>query len=243
MSNAASGRPPGPTFCRFDRADAMHEALAQEIVLRLTAAVARAGRASMVASGGTTPGATFDALARSNMPWQDVEITLSDDRWIDAGSDRSNEKLIRSRLLVANAAAARFVPLRTGHAHACEAEGVVDNAVRAMHRPFDVVMLGMGIDGHVASLVPGANGLARAMDVSEPAMVRAIEPANFADIGERMTLTLRALLDSRWTVLLIRGPAKLKTYEHALKDGNVLATPARGLLKTAGCPVSVYWAP
>ncbi|HWA30990.1 MAG TPA: 6-phosphogluconolactonase [Rhizomicrobium sp.] len=243
MSNAASVRPSRPSFCKFDRAEAMHKALAQEIASRLTAAVTRSGQASMVVSGGTTPGPTFDTLARSDVPWQNVDVTMTDDRWIDAGSDRSNERLIRSRLLAANAAAARFVPLKTAHAHAHEAEDPVGNAVRAMHRPFDVVVLGMGVDGHVASLIPGAKGLARAMDVSDPALVRAIEPANLADMGERMTLTLRALQDSHWIVLLIRGSAKLKAYEHALMDSDVLAMPARAILQQTNVPTSVYWSP
>jgi len=221
----------------------MFGALAHEIVQHLTAGVARNDKASLVASGGTTPGAVFDILARSAAPWKNIEVTPTDDRWIETTSDRSNEKLIRARLLTANAAAANLVPLKTAQSHACDAERDVNAAVAAMHRPFDVVMLGMGTDGHIASLIPGAAGLARAMDRSNPALVRAVDPPDLATLGERMTLTLRALLDARWIVLLIRGDAKRTTYESALAGSDVLELPVRAVLHQSNTPLSIYWSP
>ena len=243
MSKAASLDIGGPAFHEFRNVEDMSATLAREIVERLTAAVARKGYASMIASGGTTPGAMFDILARSEAPWKNVAITLSDDRWIETASDRSNERLIRERLLLANAAAARFVPLRTAHAHAREAEQNVDDAVRAIRRPFDVALLGMGTDGHVASLIPGAAGLERALDRNDPALVRAVNPPDLAAKDERISLTLRAILDARWIVILLRGSQKRTAFQWALDGEDIREAPVRALLHQNDVPVSVFWCP
>ncbi len=134
----------------------MFEALAEKIAASLTATVARAGDASLVVSGGTTPGDLYDILARKGAPWDRVAVTLSDERWVEPTSDRSNEKLVRTRLLVGNASKAQLVPLKTKAPHAVEAEKAVHDAVFEMPRPYDVMLLGMGADGHTASLIPGS---------------------------------------------------------------------------------------
>ena len=230
-------------FHEFRTPDELHTNLARTITQRLTTAVARNGAASFVAPGGTTPAAMFDVLARCRAPWKDIQITLSDDRWTETAQSRSNERLVRTHLLTANAAAARLVPLKTPHDRARDAEEELNAAVAAMHRPFDVVALGMGTDGHTASLIPGAAGLSRALDRSDPALVRAIDPSNLALMGERLTLTLRAILDAHWIVLLIRGDEKLQAYKHALDGSDALAAPIRAVLHQSDVPVSVFWSP
>lgn len=243
MSNAASRDPSEPQFREFRTFDDMNAVLVQDIVHRLTDGVARRGHASLVASGGTTPGAMFDLLACADVPWRDIAVTLSDDRWIETTSDHSNEKLVRSRLLTAKAAAARFVPLKMGHRHAQDARHEVDTAVRAMPRPFDVVLLGMGTDGHIASLIPGAEGLARALDRRDNALVQAIHPADLSEKGERLSLTLRALLEARRIIVLLRGVEKREAYRWVMRGADPLQAPARALLRQTEVPVSVCWAP
>jgi 6-phosphogluconolactonase len=230
-----------PSFLGFRRAEDLYTVLAGEIAGRLGSGVASNGRASLVVSGGTTPGDLYDVLATRDAPWADVTVTLSDERWTDPTSERSNEHLTRTRLLRSKAAAARLVPFKTAQAHADEAEAAVHAAVAAMPRPFDVVLLGMGTDGHTASLIPGAAGLARALDRGDPALVRAVHPPDITAMGERMTLTLRAILDARWIVILIRGEAKLEAYKHAMAGDDILAAPVRAVLHQADAPVSVYW--
>jgi 6-phosphogluconolactonase len=232
-----------PRFLEFENVDAVNEALAAEIAARLTDSVAQRGRGSLIVSGGTTPGALFDVLAHRAAPWKDVVVTLSDERWVDPHSVRSNQNLVRSRLLVANAALAAFVPLKTARASARDAEDEVGAAVAAMPRPFDVVLLGMGADGHTASLVPGSDGLSRALDRNDPALVRAIDPPDTTGMGPRITLTLRALLDARSIALLIRGEDKRIAYRQARAGTDVLAVPVRAVLLQNAVPVSVYWSP
>jgi 6-phosphogluconolactonase len=208
----------------------MHEALAGEIVARLGT--------SLVVSGGTTPATLFDVLARRAAPWSGVTVTLADERWVDPASPRSNEHLVRTRLLTAAAAVARFVPLKTADLRARDAEGAVNAAIAAIARPFDVVLLGMGDDGHTASLIPNAEGLARALDTSDPALARAVAPPG---LEERMTLTLRALLETRWIAILIQGAAKRAAYEKAMAGRDVAQAPVRAVLHQDAVPVAVFW--
>src|SRR5271170_3992183 len=111
-----------PVVHRFANATDLTTALADTIVVRLTEGVRRHDVASLVASGGTTPGVVFDALAGRDAPWNNVFVTTTDERWVPPSDDRSNEKLIRTRLLRASAARAAFVPLKTHHASPEEAE-------------------------------------------------------------------------------------------------------------------------
>lgn len=221
----------------------MFAALAGDIAARLTSAISRNGQASLVAAGGSTPGGLYDLLAQRKLNWSRVSVTLSDERWIGVDFDSSNEKLIQTRLLVAEAKAARLVPLKTGHTHACDAQPEVQAALAAMPRPFDVVLLGMGTDGHIASLIPDAAGLAAAMDRQDPALVRAVNPADLPAMGERLTLTLRAILDAQAIYLLIKGEAKRAAYRHALAGSDILEAPVRGVLHQTATPVSVFWSP
>jgi len=241
MNSAAPIETQQPLFRGFRNIDDLLTVLADEIVARLTDGVDRSGAASFVASGGTTPGALFDVLAKRPAPWRQVQVTLSDERWTEPTSERSNEHLVRTRLLTGEAAAATLVPMKTAAASARNAESTVDAAIAAMPRPFDLVLLGMGNDGHTASLIPGSEGLAQALDATSPTLVRAVDPPNVTHMGERMTLTLRALLDSRWIVLFIKGEEKLAAYKHALAGADVLENPVRAVLQQHAVPVSIFW--
>jgi 6-phosphogluconolactonase len=232
-----------PSVIRFDDAESMTVALADKIVARLSEGVRRRDAASLVVSGGTTPGILFDVLTTRQAPWDHVFVTATDERWVSPDDDRSNEKLVRTRLLRGQAASAHFVPLMTHHASPADAESDVDRAIAAMPRPFDVTLLGMGNDGHTASLFPGAKELSTALDLNAPALVRAITPTNVAAAGPRMSLSLRAILASRLIVILIRGDEKLKTYRFALAGGDAHEMPIRAVLHQSSVPVEVYWSP
>ncbi|HSM96414.1 MAG TPA: 6-phosphogluconolactonase [Rhizomicrobium sp.] len=230
-------------FRQFPNAQVMFSTLADEIIARLKEAVASRGVASLVVSGGTTPEALFADLSARDAPWDKICITLSDERWIAPGEDGRNEKMVRAKLLRGKAASARFVALKTEETKPEDAQAAVEARISEMPRPFDVVLVGMGDDGHVASLYPGAPELKAALDTNSPALVHAVHAQNSAATGDRMTLTLRAILDSRWIVILIKGGEKMKTYELARSGRSVSQMPVRALFAQSAVPVETFWSP
>lgn len=219
----------------------MVSALADEIAGRLKARVAADGEASLVVTGGSTPGALYDALSRRDTAWDQVSLTLTDERWVAADSEASNERLVRERLLRGEAKAARLVPLKTGDATPATAAAGVSKALAAMPRPFEVVILGMGADGHFASLFPGNPGLAQGLAGSTD--IIAIEAPGAAGSPSRLSLTLRALLDTRWIVVLVRGDEKLQVLRQAMAGDDSQGLPIAAVVHQTGVPVSLFWAP
>ncbi|HMN14023.1 MAG TPA: 6-phosphogluconolactonase, partial [Bellilinea sp.] len=144
-------------------------------------------------------------------------------------------------LLQGKAAAALFVPLWNGAATPTEAIAERTTALAALPRPIDALVLGMGEDGHTASLFPGAAGLAAALDPNSTALLAAIDPP--AAPHPRLSLTLAALLDSRRIHLPIGGAAKQAVYRRARASGNSAQWPIAAVLRQARVPVRVYLAP
>lgn len=221
----------------------MTAALLAEVVARLVQGIASGRRASLIAAGGKTPLALYAQLCRAELDWSNVDIGLTDERWISPCFDGSNEKLIRKNLLRERAAAARFVPLKTEHATPDDAEPGVHRALGEVERPFDVTLLGMGADGHLASLYPFADGLAKALDPGDPALVRAIRPRDLAAAGERLSLSLRAILESRTIALVLRGAHKLDALRKAQAGEDASEMPVRAVLRQQTTPVQIFWAP
>jgi 6-phosphogluconolactonase len=214
-------------------------ALAQHVARRLKEDLARQDQVVLVVSGGRSPAPLFQALAVQPLAWNRVAVTLADERWVPPDHLDSNEALVRTHLLKGRAAAARLVPLWTGDATPEAAVPTVSAALAALPHPFSEVLLGMGEDGHLASLFPSAPELAEGLATQAP--VLALHPTRAPQA--RLSLSLRALLDSRDLVLMISGPDKRVILERALGDGPVADLPVRAILRQTAVPVSIYWAP
>lgn len=233
----------------FDDREALAESLAAAVARSLEQAVTERGRASLVVSGGTTPLPFFAALRELELPWEVVTVTLADDRWVPADHPRSNEGLVRGELLVGPAAAARFVGLVHDHAaHATPEEGVAacEGALREVPRPFDVVVLGMGADGHTASLFPAAAETPAALADDAPglgspgrATCVAVNPGG--ELEPRISLTLPALVDCHRLYLHFTGEEKWRVYRDAI--GGRESLPIGEVMRRVGPRGAVYWAP
>jgi 6-phosphogluconolactonase len=214
-------------------------ALAQHVARRLKEDLARQEQAVLVVSGGRSPVPLFQALAIQSLVWSRVAITLADERWVPPDHPDSNEGLVRAHLLKQRAATALLVPLWTGDATPEAAVPAVAAALTALPRPFSGVILGMGEDGHIASLFPDALELAEGLRTEAP--VLAVRPSHAPH--PRLSLSLHALLQSRDIVLMISGAAKRRLLERALGEGPVEDLPVRAILRQTAVPVSVFWAP
>ncbi|MEL6168103.1 MAG: 6-phosphogluconolactonase [Pseudomonadota bacterium] len=219
-------------FVEYPDREMMMIDVANVLAGELNSCLMRHEWASFALPGGSTPGPMFDALCAADLDWDRVHVMLADERWVPETSDRSNTKLIRERLLVERAAAARYVSI---HAAADRPEDAIDalsDDLRA-ELPLSVLVLGMGDDMHVASLIPGADGLHHAMttdDVLAPIRVPGSDEA-------RITMTASVLKGAMATHLLITGAAK----RAALERAQTLA-PADAPVRVILGDATVHWA-
>jgi 6-phosphogluconolactonase len=224
----------------FVSAESLDEALVADVVTALGADIERQGSAILVVSGGRTPVGFMQRLSRQSLAWQQVTVTLADERWVGADEADSNEKLVRDHLLVNAASVAGFVGLKNAAATAAEGEVVANDSLGKLGK-FSVVILGMGEDGHTASLFPGAANLARGLDMTSGRACVAMTPLHAP--RERMSLTLPRLLASSKIFLHLCGEGKRQVMVEALAGDDVLALPVRAMLMQQQTPVTVYISP
>ncbi|MDH3865258.1 MAG: 6-phosphogluconolactonase [Gammaproteobacteria bacterium] len=214
-------------------------AAAQRIGAALLRRLDAQGAASVVVSGGSSPAGVFRKLAQTTLPWSDVHVVLSDERWVPAEHEESNEKLVRETLLTGDAQAAIMLPVYRQGVTIEERCGEIDEELLLAPFPFSCALLGMGEDGHFASLFPDAENLQEGLDVDSRQLCIPVHTA--ASPHPRVSLTLSALSRSDEIVLLIFGDAKRDVYETARTSTN--GSPVSHLLRQKRAPVHVYWAP
>jgi 6-phosphogluconolactonase len=211
----------------------------QRIADILKQAISEKGKASLVVSGGSTPVPLFKALSVRAIDWSKVTITLADERWVASTDAASNERLVRQNLLQDKAAAANFIPLKTGHNNAEDAVEQLTATFMKVGLPFDAVILGMGEDGHTASLFPCSAQIEAGLDVNLPAMLIATQPITAPH--QRISFTLRALVSSANVFLHLTGQKKRDVLHHALEHSSDLEKPIKAVCdKTT---VELMWAP
>jgi 6-phosphogluconolactonase len=233
--------PIDPPAIRYPDLDTLSRELGAAIAADLKAAIATRGQASLVVSGGRSPVKLFESLRAQLIDWSRVCVALVDERWVATSDPASNERLVREELLQGPAAAARFTGLKNGSPTPEEGAAAAWRAFDGIPRPFDAVLLGMGDDGHTASLFPHSPNLAAALDLAAaPACVGMRAPSA---PEQRMSLNLAALLDSRRIVILITGESKWHTYIAASGDGPTELMPVRAVLRQKRTPVEVIWSP
>ena len=199
-------------------------ALANDLQAGLQTAVREKGRASLVVSGGTTPAAMFRLLRQRDLPWTKVTVLASDERDVAPDHADRNEAMIRRVLLQDEAATAQLVSLKP--------PGAIPGF-------FDELVLGMGADGHTASLFPDSPELGKALESTRP-LEWLTTPSSAV---RRISLTPHALLHSGRISLLFFGADKRAVYEAAVDGKDEFEYPVRVVLGQGKVPVCVYWAP
>lgn len=221
------------TFHDYPDREMMMLKLADTLAGQLGDFLRRRERVSLAVPGGTTPGPVFDVLSGIDLDWARVTVLPTDERWVEEDSPRSNARLIRERLLVGRAAAAEFVSLIADEPTPEAALPALAEAVRP-HLPLSVLLLGMGEDGHVASLFPGADRLAEALAEAAPPVVAVRAPG----VPEpRVSLSAPVLRAALSVHLVITGAAKRAVVDAAARKSAAEA-PVRLVLDQA----VVHWA-
>ncbi len=229
---------------RFDSREQMLDQLYRVVISSLQRDLDKRRSASLLLSGGSTPGPLYERLSQAELDWSHVFVALVDERWVDADHQASNERLLKQTLLQGPASACDFTAMKNTAASPFDGEDSCNTDYSDIPRPYSLTLLGMGGDGHTASLFPHAQGLQAALESTQCcAAIEARRSSVTGDYLQRMTLTPWAILQSQKVILLITGADKWAVYQQARLQENVLETPVSLFLQQDQVDVDVYWAP
>ena len=196
---------------------------------------------NLAIAGGGTPKNLYHKLSQVNLPWDKVQVTLTDERWVNIDNMDSNEKMVREVFFKNKALKASFIPLKNSISNAQEAVELCDKNLKQHMVKLDRVILGMGEDGHFASIFPNTVNLEALLGLNQTHYCLAVLPKEKSD---RMSLTLAYLLSAEKIYLRVSGLAKKKILlgilnGAALKD----PYPVTALINQQLCPIEIYWSP
>lgn len=230
--------PSKPTWHISNTSTDLDSELANFVADRLRKGIAARGTASLAVSGGRTPAGFLRTLGIQSLDWSRIYITLADERWVPEEHADSNTRLVRETLLAGLAAKANFIPLYNSAENAAAGQPKTEQCLSALPWPLDVLVLGMGDDGHTASLFPQAPELENAYATS--AHCAAITPITAAH--SRITLSLSALISARNLLVHITSESKRQLLNAALTQAATPFLPIRRVLD-ASANAHVFWTP
>jgi len=217
-------------------ADQLAEDLSRHISQKLFLSLVSQPRVSMAVSGGRSPVTLFEKLSLAELDWSKVDVTLVDERWVNVDNANSNEWLVRRHLLKGAAAKARFFGLKNRALTAKIGEKECQSVLQSMRLPLDIVVLGMGVDGHTASLFPCCPELSKAMERKKSLNFFATTPVKAP--FERMSMSFTTLMNAKHRILHIVGFEKLNALKEAIRLQDYLVMPIFAFLQE---PLTIYW--
>jgi 6-phosphogluconolactonase len=225
----------------YDDVAELAEAVAGDVGFIVESAVEARNASLLAFPGGKTPVPVFDKLARAKLPWKKVTLIPTDERLVAVQDELSNARLLASSFMKAGA---RVIPIGGENDDVEAAGNIADARLQDLPWPPDLVWLGMGEDGHTASIFEGPD-LQKALDA--PRARRAVgvrpDPLPAEAPVPRVTLTRAALLSSRTLIITITGDKKRALLEQAIADGHSSRLPIGRVLAEAEQPIDIHWAP
>lgn len=225
-------------FLEFTSRDEASHRLSQLLLETLSAAINEKNSASLVVSGGSTPKPMFQELSSQKLAWKKVTVIPSDERCVPLDHPDSNEAMIARELQQDQAVDLNLFSYVDLSQDPDESMANINRRLGTLPLPFDSVVLGMGDDGHTASLFPDSPDIDTAL-LSDQLCIRQSIPRLPVD---RLSLTLKALLNAKSVHLFFFGSEKRAVYEKAAKAGETAEYPVRGILHQTQTPVTVWWA-
>jgi len=223
----------------FNNRKLLDEQLAEKVANLLSSAIKSKGKASIAVSGGSTPKGFFLALSKKDIQWSKVTITLADERWVDTGSEASNTRLVLENLLINQAKHANFFHLK-------QSDLFDDESISSLNMqsldilPLDVLILGMGEDGHTASLFPCSDEIKTALNEENPLSLMKVIPRTAPH--QRITFTFSSLISSHHIFIHICGDKKKQVLTQAVNEQDIYKMPIRAFLQHPTVNTHIYWA-
>ena len=222
----------------FTEQSILVDALSLSIIDKLKEAILKNGKASLLVSGGSTPKPLFEKLSSFDIPWEKVKIALCDERWLSSTHIDSNEKLVKDSLLVNFAKNAEFVSMYQENINIKDAQNTCSDIYKKELFPFDVLILGMGNDGHTSSLFPHNIKLKEALETFDRLCI-CMTPSDAP--YERMSLTRAAILSANNIYLHFEGEEKQKIYKKVVEGIDSHEMPIASILNQDKKIIEVYY--
>ncbi len=224
----------------YDDADEMANAVAGDIQFIIESAIDARGAAVVALAGGRTPQPAFDKLAEAKIDWKRVTIIPTDDRLVPMGDPLSNATMIAKTFLPKGA---RVIPITSEAAEDYKASGrAADARLQDLHWPLDLCLLGVGADGHTASIFPGPD-LDEALTGPKERRALGVMPDPLPPEAPvaRVTLSLAAITSARALMIAVTGQAKRDVIEAAIEEGVGSPYPIGRVLAQSELPVDIHW--
>ena len=224
----------------YDSADEMADAVAGDAAFIVESAIDARGAAVIALPGGKTPLAIYDKLAKAKLDWKRVTILPTDDRLVPMGDALSNITAIAKVFLPKGV---RVLPITSEAASDYKAAGrAADARLQDVHWPLDLCVLGVGADGHTASIFPGRD-FDEAVNGPKERRAVGVMPGDLPEEAPvaRVTLTRQAIVASRALMLAVTGQAKRDVIERAIKDGPMSPYPIGRVLADIELPIDIHW--
>lgn len=193
-------------------------------------------------AGGSTPMAAYAEFAQAQVPWSDIHLTLIDERFVALSDQQSNERNIALAFSEIKSQLAGW------HGLLHDAESIEQSALLAnqelqtLKQAMDIVVIGMGADGHIASLFIESDDYPKAMDLNCSEMVLPIRFNHSEGKVNRLSFSLAALLKAKKTFICITGDDKRRVIEQSFNGSNPDYAIAQ-FLKSYQHPVEIFWSP
>ncbi|MDP1787799.1 MAG: 6-phosphogluconolactonase [Nitrosomonas sp.] len=216
----------------FPNIEQLSQAFADFAATTLQNTLSQKQHATLVVPGGNTPRYYLPALAKCALPWDRVTVTLSDERWVDVTNEQSNEHLVKQYLMSHLPSTTRFVGLKTRHDNPSDAIEEIHQRLDKLPLPLSLTVLGLGEDGHIASLFPGMNP-----DLLSRHHCIAVAPPIAPSL--RVSLSLAMLAQSEQIALVVTGKNKRKLLDELTELPNP-EKPLVWLLQQTNAPIIAF---
>lgn len=224
----------------YDDAEEMAEAVAGDIGFVIESAIDARGAAVIALAGGKTPLPIYEKLAQAKIDWKRVTIVPVDDRMVPLGDPLSNVTAIGKAFLPKGA---RVIPLISGTVPDYKAAGrAADAILQDLHWPLDMVLLGVGSDGHAASIFPGPD-YDEALNGPRERRALGVRPVPLPPEApvDRVTLSRAAIVSAKALTIAVIGKQKRAVLEAAIAEGASSAYPIGRILADVELPVDIHW--